>query len=144
MKTILSLFILALTVAFSAQAFAAGDTKEAVPFVNMSAASGAVKTSSAINVRGFKTKSMQVSGVTLTSSLTSITFKNMSGTVIAECAPSSSGPWTAAVANDYAQTAVSRTTNGIFTWTDAAAYVRLKWTSGTKGGKLKAWFNANE
>ena len=54
-------------------------------FALYSAASGTVKTSSVINVRGFKTKSMQVEGVTITSNPGSLTFKNMSGTVLAQC-----------------------------------------------------------
>ena len=113
------------------------------PFSLYSAASAAVKTSSAINVRGFKTKSMQVTGVTLVSNPGSLAYKNMSGTVLAECSQDGN-VWVTCIANDYAQTAASRTTNGIFTWSDAIAYVRLKWTSGTLGGKLKAWFSWTE
>lgn len=113
-------------------------------FALYSGASAAVTTTSAINVRGFKTKSMAVSGVTLTSNPASITYKNMSGTVLIQCAPTASGPWSTCIANDYAQTAISRTTNGIFTWSDAVAYVRLHWTAGTVGGKLKAWLNWQE
>jgi hypothetical protein len=109
-------------------------------FVLYSAASAGVKTSSGINVRGFKTKSMQVSGVTLASNPAAITYKNMSGTVVAECSQDNS-LWVTCIANGYAETAISRTTNGIFTWSDAFNYVRLKWTSGTVGGKLKAWFS---
>jgi len=136
-KMILMLTLLAV----SASTAMANSYGNAVPFANISAASAAVKTSSAFSVRGFSTKSMNVSGVTLTSSPSSITFKNMSGTVIAQCAPTSSGPWSTCVANDYAQTAVSRTTNGLFTWSDAVAYIRLQWTSGTVGGKLKVWLD---
>lgn len=130
-------------IAFTVPSFSAM-TGSAVPFTNMSAASAAVKTSSVFNVRGYKAKSLSVSGVTLTSSPSDITFKNMSGTLVAQCAPSSDGPWVTCIANDYAQTAVSRTTNGIFTWSDSFPYVRLHWTSGTKGGKLKAWLNWTE
>ena len=143
MKHILTLLaaVLCLAVASIASASAYGN---AVPFVNISGASAAVKTSSAISVRGFGTKTMNVSGVTLTSSPSDITFKNMSGTVLAQCAPTATGPWVTCIANGYAQTAISRTTNGAFTWSDATAYVRLHWTSGTVGGKLKAWLNWSE
>jgi hypothetical protein len=140
MKTILSVAFLVL--AFAANAIAAGSG--GTSFATYSAASAAVKTSAAFNVRGFKTKTMTVSGVTLGSSTSSVSFQNMSGTVIAECAPADSGPWSTCIANDYAQTAASRTTNGTFTWSDAVAYVRLKWTAATTGHKLKAWFNWTE
>jgi len=125
--------------AFSGAAHAASYGNQA--FALYSGASAAVKTSSAISVRGYKTKTVTLSGATLASTAASTTFKNMSGTAIIQCGPTSSGPWSTCVANDYAQTAVSRTTNGTFTWSDAAAYVRLYWTSGTVGGKLKAWLN---
>lgn len=137
MRYLVTLMVV-MVVTLSTSAFAA-NTKQSVPFANVSAASAAVKTSSVYNVGGWKTKTLHVSGVTLTSSPTSITYKNMSGTLIAQCAPSSNGPWSTCVANDYAQTAVSRTTNGLFTWSDAVQYIRLHWTSGTVGGKLKAW-----
>lgn len=142
MKTILFI-ILALALAIPGVA-SAGAYGNAVPFANMSAADAAVKTSSAISVRGYGKKTLNVSGVTLGSSPSSITFKNMSGTLLAQCAPTSTGPWVTCIANDYAQTAISRTTNGAFTWDDATAYVRLHWTAGTVGGKLKAWLNWQE
>lgn len=138
MKYLVTLTV-ALSMALCSTLAVAANIKQAVPFSNVSAASAAVKTSSVYNVTGWKTKTLHVSGVTLGSSPTSVTYKNMSGTMIAQCAPTSSGPWSTCVANDYAQTAVSRTTNGLFTWSDAVAYVRFRWTSGTVGGKLKAW-----
>lgn len=125
--------------AFATMAFA--DVTAKVPFSNTSSASAAVKTSDAYNVTGFSKKTLHVSGVTLTSSPSSVTFKNMSGTLVAQCAPTSTGPWSTCVANDYAQTAVSKTTNGSFSWSDISSYVRLQWTGGTVGGKLKAWLN---
>lgn len=139
MKTILSFLFL---LAFTTTAFAAGSG--GASFVTYSAASGAVKTSAAYSVRGFKTKTMTVSGVTLTSSASSPTFKNMSGTVIAQCAPTDTGPWSTCIANGYGQTAASLTANNQFTWSDAVAYVRLKWTAATTGQKIKAWFNWTE
>jgi len=143
MKRLISFIVVSAFCLASLPAFAANFTSK-VPFSNISAASAAVKTSDVYNVSGKRFKTLHVSGVTLTSSLSSITYKNMSGTFIAECAPTSSGPWSTCVANDYAQTAVSRTTNGNFTWADISNYVRLKWTSGTVGGKLKAWFNFSD
>lgn len=140
MKKLLGIIMSVAMVAFAPAAFAA-TTVSKIPFVNMSAASAATKTSAVYNVSGYKNKTLQVSGVTLTSSVSSVTFKNMSGTLTAECAPSASGPWTTCIANEYGQTAVSKTTNGVFTWIDVTPYVRLKWISGTVGGKLKVWFN---
>lgn len=126
-------------VAFAIPAFAAGNGGTA--FVLYSAASGAVKTSSVYDVRAFRTKTMTVSGATLASHATSTTFKNMSGTAIVQCAPTSSGPWSTCIANDYAQTAVSLTANNQITWSDAVAYIRFKWTAATTGTKLKAFLN---
>ena len=135
------LIIVTALMAFASTAFAS--SYGGSPFVLYSAASVATKTSAALNVRGFRTKSMQVTGVNLSSNPASLVYKNMSGTVTAECSQDGT-VWTTCIANDYAQTATSRTTNGIFTWSDAINYVRLKWISGTIGGKLKAWFSWQE
>lgn len=141
MKTLFLTLMLAL--AFVSSALAAPATKQVVMFSNISAASAAVKTSSVVSITPYKFKSLHVSGVTLTSSLTSPTFKNMSGTLVAQCAPTSNGPWSTCATDD-AQTAVSRTTNGNFSWHGVSSYLRLQWTSGTIGGKLKAWLNLSE
>lgn len=141
MKKFITFIILA-SFAFAGNAFASA--YNGTPFALYSAASAAVTTSAAINVRGFKTKTVTVSGATLGSNASSQTFKNMSGTLLVQCGPTASGPWSTCIANDYAQTAVSRTTNGIFTWSDAVAYIRLNWTAGTVGTKLKAWLNWQE
>lgn len=136
MKILLSF---ALSLLFCASAFAAGNGGTA--FALYSAASGATKTSSAYDVRAFKTKTLTITGATITSNASSATFKNMSGTVTVECSPNGGNPWTTCIANDYAQTAASRTTNGQITWSDASPYIRLKWVAGTVGTKLKAFIN---
>lgn len=140
MKTFFTTIFL---LAFAIPAFAAGNSSQA--FALYSAASGAVKTSDAVSVRSYKTKSLTVSGATLNSNASAVTYKNMSGTLIAQCAPTSSGPWSTCISNENASSgtsqSVSRTTNGVFTWNDAVAYIRLHWTAGTLGTKLKAWFN---
>jgi len=141
MKRFISLITLMAFACMAMATVASAASNGGNAFVLYSSAAAAVKSSAAISVRGYKTKTLTVSGATLTSNATATTFKNMSGTVLAQCGPTSSGPWSTCVANDYAQTAVSRTTNGTFTWSDAAAYVRLYWTGGIVGGKLKAWFN---
>ena len=140
MKKLFEIMMVVAMVAFATAAFAA-TTVSKIPFVNISAASAATKTSAVYNVSGYKNKTLQVSGVTLNSSVAAPTFKNMSGTLTAESGPSASGPWTTSIANEYGQTAVSKTTNGVITWTDVTPYVRFKWISGTVGGKLKVWFN---
>lgn len=140
--TILFTALAVMALAVSAIALESGS---AIPFANTSAASLAVKTSAVYNVRGYSTKTLQLSGVTLGSSPSSITFKNLSGTVIAQCAPSATGPWVGCGRwQDGTGSAVSMTTNSTMTWRDAAAYIRLQWTSGTIGGKIKAWLNWQE
>ena len=134
-----------LVLALVASAFAGPQIKQYVPFSNVSGASAAVKVSPAYNAVGFPNKTLHVSGVTLGSSLSSITFKNMSGTLIAQCGPTTNGPWDGAGRwQDSVGTAVSATANGTQTWRDVCNYVRLQWTSGTVGGKLKAWLNLSE
>lgn len=137
MKTLVTIFCL---LAFATSAFA-GELVSKVAFSNASAASGAVKTSSVYNVSGYKLRTLHVSGVTVTSSLANPTFGNMSGTVIAQCGPTSNGPWTTCIDGSYAQTAVSRTTSGMWTWQGVSNYIRFQWTAGTTGKKLKLWFN---
>jgi len=128
-----------LMIAFAFPCFASQNGGQA--FGIYSAASAAVKTSAAVNVRGFKSKTMTVSGVTLTSNATSATFKTMSGTAIVQCAPSSNGPWSTCINNNYAQTAASLTANNTFSWEDAVAYIRVKWTASTTGQKVKIFLN---
>jgi hypothetical protein len=84
---------------------------------------------------------MSITGVTIGSNASSMTFKNMSGTAIVECAPTSSGPWSTCV--NEGGTAISKTTNGTQQWEDAVAYVRVKWTASASavGKKVKMWLN---
>lgn len=119
--------------------FAAGNGE--IAFATYSGASGAIITSSAVNVRGFGIKTFTVSGVKITSSADAPTFKNMSGTAIVECAPTASGPWT--TCSTEGATAISKTSNGYQQWEDAAAYIRVKWTASSSaiGKKVKMWLN---
>lgn len=133
------LFLTFMALLIASPAFAFGNS--GTVFALYSAASAAVKTSSAIDVRKYSTKTLHVSGATLASNAASLTFKNMSGTAIVQCAPTSSGPWSTCIANGYAQTAISLTTNNVMTWKDATPYIRFKWTAGTVGTKLKAYLN---
>lgn len=128
-------------IAFASFAMAAPVMTGQVPFNVVTGASGAVATSSVYNTAGSKMKTMQVTGINATDNAT---FKNMSGTVVAQCGSTATGPWVTSIANDYGQTAVSRTTSGIFTWTDVCQYVRLQWTAGTVSTKLKAWLFYSE
>lgn len=134
-----------LVLAMATSALAGPNIKQFVPFSNISAASAAVKTTSVYNVSGFANKTLQVNGVTLGSTVANPTFKNMSGTLIAQCSQTTNGPWvTCAQAQSSGGAAVSATSNTILTWRDFSNYVRLQWTSGTVGGKLKAWLNLSE
>ena len=141
MKTILSLAILmAITLCCHLPAQAASYGGNA--FNLYSAAAGGVVTSSAISVRGFRTKTLTVSGATLNSNAGTQTFKNMSGTLIVQCAPTASGPWATCTQSQVASApAVSLTANNQLSWADAVSYIRLKWTASTLGTKLKAWLN---
>lgn len=138
MKTFLSII---LTLAFATSALAAAGSGGAA-FGLYSGASAKVTTTDAYNVRGFKTKTLTVSGATVESTAAAVTFDNMSGTVIAQCAPSTTGPWSTCTQSQVASApAVSLTANNQLTWSDAVAYVRLQWTAGTVKKKFKAWFN---
>ena len=136
MKTMI--LVILSTIAFAGSALAAsyGSTQ----FGIYSSAAAGVKTSSAFSLRGYSTKSIQVEGVTLTSNAGAVAFQNMSGTLIAQCSQDGTS-WETCIANDYAQTTISRTSNGIFTWRDAFNYVRIKWTAATTGHKIKAWLS---
>lgn len=131
------LVLTAALVAFSTSAFAAG-YGNGVPFSNYSAANGTAVKSQAYNVRGFKVKTVTSQGVA-TAGHTDTT---LSGTVLVECGPTASGPWTTCTANDYAQTAVSMTANGNMTFTNAAPYIRASWAK--TAGQVKVWLNWQE
>lgn len=136
--SIISLAVLTLTFAVPCMAAGSGGTA----FVIYSSASAGVKTSSPFDVRGYKTKTLTISGVTLTSNPASMTFKPMSGTGLVQCAPSTNGPWSTCTQSQVASApAVSLTANNQLTWSDAVAYIRFKWTASTTGQKVKAFLN---
>jgi len=135
MKIILSLIV---TLALTASTAFAGQYGAAVPFSMYSATSGTAVKSSAFNVRGFTKKTMTVTGIAINTHAAAA----LSGTVLVECAPTSAGPWSTCIANDYAQTAVSTTSNGTFTWSDAAAYIRASWAK--TAGEVSVWLNWSE
>ena len=67
---------------------------------------------------------------------------DIDGTVLAQCSPTPTGPWTTCTQSQVASApAVSLTADNQLTWIDAVAYVRLKWTSGTELSRAKAWLN---
>ena len=140
MRKLLSVILVSAFVICTATA-ALADVKQYVPFNNMSAAGVAVKYSQTFNVAKFPNKTLHVTGVNLAGTA----FKNMSGTLIAQCSPNQGEPWNGAGRwQDSVGTAVSLTANSTVTWKDYCSYMRLKWTSGTVGGKLKAWLNISE
>lgn len=128
-----------LALAFAVPAMAEPNIKQIIPFANASSASAAVRTSAVINVAKFRHKTLVVNGMTSAG-----VFKSMSGTILAQCGPTTNGPWSTCIANDYAQTAASRTTNGLFSWSDTSSFVRLHWTGSTVETWLKAWLNLSE
>lgn len=139
MKTLVVLFM---AVLFAVPAMA---SQKQVVFPLWSSASAGTVTSSVVNASGFKYKTVIVNGATLTSTAASITYKNMSGTIIAQCGPTSSGPWTTCNQGQSSAGAdVSLTANDTMSWRDVVSYVRLKWTAGTLGTKIKAWLNLSD
>lgn len=134
-------YFIAMLLVICTATVALADVRQYVPFNNISGASAAVKYSQVFNVSKFPNKTLHVTGVNLAGTA----FKNMSGTVIAQCSPNQGEPWNGAGRwQDSVGTAVSLTANSTVTWKDYCSYVRLKWTSGTVGGKLKAWLNLSE
>lgn len=120
---------------------ASAEVKQLVPFNNLSGASGGVHYSQTINVTKYPNKTLNVTGVNLAGTA----FKNMSGTLIAQCSPTAGEPWSNVGRwQDSVGTAVSLTANSNVTWRDYCSYIRLKWTAGTVGGKLKAWLNLSD
>ena len=135
MKTLLiSLFAI---LALSGTSFASS-YGQAVPFSNYSATSGTAVKSSVFNVRGFGKKTVTVQGIAVSGHANAA----LAGTVLVECGPTSNGPWNTCIANGYAQTAVSTTSNAIFTWSDASAYIRASWAKTT--GEVSVWLNWTE
>ncbi len=138
MNKIISLFMaVLLAMAFSTAAFA-GQFANNVPFTKYSTAyvaGFATVYSSAYDVRMFKTKTVTVQGIAISGH----TNTSLSGTVLIQCGPTSSGPWNTCVNSSYAQTAISTTSNGTFTWSDAAAYIRASWAK--TAGEVSVWLN---
>ena len=136
MKTLL--LSLALVIAFTTSAFASqfGNT---VPFTNYSATSGTAVKSSAYNVRGFKLKTMTVQGIAVAAHAAAA----LSGTVLIECGPTSSGPWVTCAQDQTADGgAVSTTANAMMTWVDASPYIRASWAK--TAGEVSVWLNWQE
>lgn len=117
MKKLIFIALLLPTLAF------AGGGLIAKPFDNYTGFLDTARQSAAINVSSYKTKTLYIQG-----KYSGAAFLNLSGTTLARCGPASTGPWTTAIANDYAQTAVSVTTNSIITWTDACVWLQLQFT----------------
>ena len=129
---------LALILAMSTGSIAGVDYGASVPFSNYSAASGAAVYSSAYRVAGYSLKTVSITGT----DMTTLAAAALSGTVLVQCGPTSSGPWSTCLNNNYAQTAVSTTANGTLTWRDAAAYIRVSWAK--TAGRVKVWLNWSE
>lgn len=134
-KIILAVFM---TLALATAALAGPATKQLVPFSYYSSASTAAVYSSVINVMPFRKKTMVVNGYTMSTT----TSAALSGTALVQCGPTSTGPWTTCVNNNYAQTAVSTTANASVTWEDVSSYIRVSWAK--TAGLVKVWINLSE
>ena len=147
MKTILGI-ILVLCVAAGVHASGVGGAA----FPLFSSASAGTVVTPPFNVRGYKHKSMIITGATLASNATTAVYKNFSGTVIAQCsadnvvwATCNQSQLASTPAVSQANTQSAAATAILMTWQDSVAYVRLKWTAaGTACGKVKAWLNWTE
>jgi len=128
----------ALLVAMFATSAMANAFGNFVPFSNYSATSGSAVYSAAVNVRNFKTKTVTVQGVAVALHANAA----LSGTVLIQCGPTSSGPWYTCVDNSYAQTGITTTSNAVFTWSDASAYIRASWAK--TAGEVNVWLNWQE
>lgn len=129
---------LAMALCLASATVAAAGYGNGVPFSNYSATSGTAVKSQAYNVRGFNVKTVTVQGVAVADH----TDAALSGTVLVECAPTASGPWTTCTSNEYAQTPISLTSNGNMTFTNASAYIRASWAK--TAGLVKVWLNWQE
>lgn len=132
------LFATLLVLATAITAMAGPETKQLVPFGLYSAASGSAVYSSVINVAPFRKKTVFVNGYDMTTKAAAA----LSGTALVQCGPTSNGPWTTCVSNNYAQTAISQTANGSMTWEDVASYVRVSWAK--TAGRITVWLNLSE
>lgn len=136
MKKIL---LLALAVAILPNASMAFQYGNSVPFSMYSATSGTAVKSAAYNVRGFKVKTVTVQGVAIAGH----TDAALSGTVLVECGPTASGPWTTCNQSQSSAGAdVTTTANDTITWMDANAYIRASWAK--TAGLVKVWLNWTE
>jgi len=129
------IFVVLAVLALSSSVFAA-NAGQWTPFSNLSTTSSAASYSAAQNVRGYRTKTVQVQGVAIAGHANAA----LSGTVLVQCGPTSNGPWATCTQSD--RTAVSTTSNAILTWNDAAAYIRLSWAK--TAGLVNAWINWTE
>jgi hypothetical protein len=120
----------------SGQAIEAREIKQAVPFSQYSAASGTAVYSPAVNVSKFRTKTIQVNGYNMSTKAEA----SLSGTLLVQCGPTSSGPWVTCVQED--STAISTTANGILQWSDVASFVRVSWAK--TAGRVSAWLNLSD
>ena len=125
-----------LCLAVTAQAGPA--TKQLVPFSKYSAASGSAVYTSVINVMPFRKKTVVVNGYDMSTKAEA----SLSGTALVQCGPTTAGPWTTCVNNNYAQTAVSTTANAALTWEDVSSYVRVSWAK--TAGRVSVWLNLSE
>lgn len=130
------IFTILLILACAVSAFAEPNIKQVVSFGQYSAASGTAVYSSAINATRFRHKTVQVNGYNMSTRAEAA----LSGTALVQCGPTSTGPWVTCAQED--GTAISTTANGVYQWSDVAAYVRVSWAK--TAGRVSAWLNLSE
>lgn len=122
MKRYFSMFMVSIFMVMLVSSLAfAGQPIAKMLFSNSSTVQGAASYSSAVKVSPSELKSVVVNGV-----YQGGTFGNFSGTVLLQCGPSSTGPWT--TCKDVGGNAVSSTSNGHFNLESMIPYVRASWT----------------
>lgn len=114
----------------------AGSLREKAPFSSYSAASTAAVYSEVYNVKGAKSKELQVNGYDMTTKASA----SLAGTILAQCGPTSTGPWI--TAQNEAGTAISTTANKAIQWSDLCNFMRISWAKTT--GRVSVWFNYME
>ena len=126
------------TLCLATSALAGPNVKQVVPFSMYSSANSTAVYSTVINATPFRKKTVVVNGYNMSST----TSAALSGTALVQCGPTQAGPWTTCVSNNYAQTAISMTSNGSMTWEDVSGYIRVSWAK--TAGLVKVWLNLSE
>jgi hypothetical protein len=95
------------------------------------AAGGGTKYSTVVDVSNFRQKTLIVQGYAISGHAAAA----LSGTLLAQCGPTSSGPFN--TVTGITGTAISTTTNTVLYWNDSCQFMRLSWAK--TAGLVSAW-----